>query len=62
MTAPVCAAELAARFWDRAGMVPPYPRDVRVALTRAGVGTVVPVHSLSVSAVPVGGRTLLSSP
>jgi len=51
VTAPVWAAELAARFWDRAGMVPPYPRDVRAAITRAGVGTVVPARGLTVSAM-----------
>jgi hypothetical protein len=51
VTAPVWAAELAARFWGRAGVVPPFPRDVRAAITRAGVGTVAPVRGLSVSAL-----------
>lgn len=49
MTLPVWAAELAARFWGRAGVAPSFPRDVRAAITRAGVGTVVAVRGLSVS-------------
>jgi hypothetical protein len=51
VTAPVWVTELAARFWDRAGVVPPFPRDVRAAITRSGVGTVVTVPGLSVSAL-----------
>jgi hypothetical protein len=48
VTTPVWVAELAGWFWDRAGPPPPFPRDLRVAVTRSLVGSIVLQPGLSV--------------
>jgi hypothetical protein len=51
VTAPVWVVELAAWFWDRAGPPPPFPRDLRGAITRSLVGSVISLPGLSVGQV-----------
>ncbi len=51
MTAQVRVAELAAWFWERAGPPPPFPRDLRGAVARSLLGSIVPLADLSVGRV-----------